>query len=59
MREAKGRGEDTYVDLTDVAGLAIWRNVVAVALKRRLGLTYTPTLHVVRFLGRGEGGAWR
>ncbi|MFO0960215.1 MAG: hypothetical protein U0800_22710 [Isosphaeraceae bacterium] len=58
MRQAKERGEDTYVDLTEVGHFAEWRQVVESELQKRLGLLYTPRLHVVRFLGRGEGGAW-
>jgi hypothetical protein len=59
MRRAKELGADTYVDLTDVAALAKWRSFVEAERRKRLELTYTPNLHVVRFLGRGDGGAWR
>jgi hypothetical protein len=57
MRKAKERGEDTYVDLTNVAVFAELRHLVEVELQRRLGLTYAPKLHVVRFLGWGQGMA--
>jgi hypothetical protein len=59
LREAEQRGESTYADLTDVGHFAGLRQFVELELQKRLGLTYTPRLHVVRYLGRGDGGAWR
>ena len=59
MRQAHGRGEDTYDDLSDVAYLPEVRRIVELALQKRLGLAHTPRLHFKRYLGRGEGGAWK
>ncbi len=46
MRAARDRGEETYVDLTDVTRSARLMEVVARELSRRLGLRYVPDLRL-------------
>lgn len=50
MREARERGEQTYVDLTDVAHFPELRSGIEAELQRRLRLLYTPRLHVLGHL---------
>ena len=51
LREAAARGEDTYVDLTDVAMFPDIMRCVAEELRRRLGLLYTPEIRCLSDLG--------
>lgn len=52
MREARARGEDTYVDLTDVFIFPELTATVGRALQKRLGLLYTPVIRRLADLGR-------
>ena len=44
MREARAKGEDTYIDLTDVFIFPEFTDVVARELQKRLGLLYMPII---------------
>jgi len=44
IREAKARGEKTYVDFTDVWVFPKFTEIVACELQKRLGLRYTPVI---------------
>jgi hypothetical protein len=44
IREARAKGEDTYIDLTDVYIFPKFTEIVALELKKRLGLMYTPII---------------
>ena len=44
LRQAAARGEDTYVDLTDVVVFPEFMERVEAELQRRLGLTYRPRI---------------
>jgi hypothetical protein len=54
MRQARERGEDTYIDLTDVCVLPQFRPMLESELQKRLGLAFTPRLHLLRHLGRAQ-----
>jgi hypothetical protein len=50
-KESHANGmEGAYDDLTDVAALPHNREILEQALQKKLGLTYQPTIHVVRHL---------
>lgn len=51
MREAKDRGEDTYIDLTDVFVFSKLTAVIGRELQDRLGLRYTPEVRRLCDLG--------
>ncbi|WP_147444556.1 MULTISPECIES: hypothetical protein [Corallococcus] len=44
LRQAAARGEETYVDLTDVAHLPWLLEKVEIELQHRLGLAYRPQI---------------
>lgn len=44
LREAKARGEITYIDLTDVFTFPSLMEIVEKELQKRLGLLYAPTI---------------
>jgi ribosome-binding factor A len=54
-KESQAKGLDgVYDDLTDVAALPHVREVLEKALQKKLGLTYQPTIHVIRNLRRAD-----
>jgi hypothetical protein len=52
MREARARGADTYVDLTDMFMFPELTETVSRELQKRLGLLYTPVIRRLSDLGR-------
>jgi len=52
MREARGRGEDTYIDFDEVFYFPQITELVARELQRRLGLLYTPVVRRLSDLGK-------
>jgi len=51
MREARERGEGTYIDLTDMFFNPSLTEVISVALQKQLGLRYTPVIKRLCDLG--------
>lgn len=58
MREAAAKGEETYIDLTDMFVFPKFREVIARELQQRLGLRYTPVIRRFFDLGAGGGETW-
>jgi hypothetical protein len=54
MRQAQGKGTESYADLTDVFIFASLTEIVARELQKRLGLLYTPVIRRLCDLG-GKG----
>jgi hypothetical protein len=51
MREARAKGEDTYIDLTEMFLFPQLTEVIARELQKRLGLLYTPVIRRLCDLG--------
>ena len=52
MREARGRGEETYIDFDEVFYFPQITEVVSRELQRRLGLLHTPVIRRLSDLGK-------